>query len=328
MEPDVLELTAVESDLVTERYVQVQLHERGIPYALGGLAGLAAGAESWHRAGYDTPVTVLLRTIHVPTKFAPIMIHVRPDKVEDAAGMIIYDPEIHAPFETHRCRWYSTRVQGQRPIRSFVKIVPMVHPQDPGRAGERNWRTWAYIVLDSFELAAGEPVDSDGHYAALMVARWAFLFGTALYWVEQEHFPPPPNQSADDLIDHSLRHTLDAAMAQVLVGAPGVATIDRWLTIFRADSVAGAADWEMAHFGAQYHALDPITPHGRRNELKGQYREIVKSLRAGLYMARDRIDPHAQHHFASLAKSAYEPQSRTSTRRIGRNVHSQSSSTF
>ncbi|GAA5890896.1 hypothetical protein JCM8208_003089 [Rhodotorula glutinis] len=308
MEPDLVEITAVEAELVTRDYVQLPFHDGRVPYALGGLAGLAAGAESWLRAGYDVePVASLLRTVRVPTKFAPFTVHVRPHEVQDAEGMVIYDRRVHAPFA------------GERGLECFVKIEPMMPGEEPGRAGERNWRTWSFIVLDQLKLAAGEPPGSDGFYAALLVVRWAFLFGTALYWVDHQLHPPPPGQHADDLVDHFVRQTLDGTLTQALVGAHDVARIHQWLLVVLVPaSVVGAADWEMAHFGAQYHALHPITPQGQRNELVGQYAEIVKSLRAALYLARDRLDPHGQFQAASLGKSAFEPQSRS--RRIERDV--------
>lgn len=177
-------------------------------------------------------------------------------------------------------------MQGQRGVECFVKIVPMMPGAEPGRAGERNWRTWAYIVLDQLTLAVGEAAGSDGHFAALMVARWAFLFGTALYRLENERFPPPAGQHADDLVDHSIRYTLDVAMAQLLVGAHGVRMIDQWLDMLTPASVVGGADWEIAHFGEQYHVLAPVTQQGQRNELVGQYSEIFKGLRAALYVRR------------------------------------------
>ncbi|GAA5837844.1 hypothetical protein JCM9279_006877 [Rhodotorula babjevae] len=319
MEADLVEITAVESELLTKEFVQVPFHAAHVPYALGGLAGLAAGAENWLRAGYGVePVASLLRTVRFPTKFAPVTVYVRPHEVQDAEDLVIYDRRhVYTPFSTYRCRWSSTTVQRERRVECFVKILPMRPGDNPGRPGERNWRTWSFIVLDQLTLAAGEAPGSDGLHAALVVVRWAFLFGTALFHSENEQHPPPPGQDPGELVDRFLEHAIGQTLAQALVGAHDVAVIDRWLVgVLTPTSVVGAADWDIAHFGAQYHALAPISQEARRRELVGQYSEIVKSLRAGLY--RDRLDPPGRYHIASLAKSAYEPQSRS--RRAERDV--------
>ncbi|GAA5837841.1 hypothetical protein JCM9279_006876 [Rhodotorula babjevae] len=313
----VLAVTGSENSTIASHWVREPLIDAGVDdFAVGGFAALAEAAQG--AIDHERDVEMIARhLVHItlPTDVSPILVRVHAadrDRVMHRLDhrrpeqRLVDDPALHQPFGTYLYPLRTPQVVGDQLVAVHVKVLVVPDAVDPDPLGD-GWLGSMGIIVEQLALAASVAPDSNGHRTAFMIIRWAFLLGIMVFRSNVRRAATPiPEDQHDDFIDRQLTLSLKIAVTNELVGRHGLEVIDACLPHLTAAHARSASEWEIDHYGGQYHRIDPITREGRLLQTIGQYVEIMSTLKA--LLERAELAHHAHH---SLAKSVYHPERRT-----------------
>lgn len=182
--------------------------------------------------------------------------------------------------QTHLYPLRTPHVVGAQLVACHIKVLVVPDAVDPDPLGD-GWLGSTAVIVEQLALAATVAPDSNGHRTAFMIIRWAFLLGIMVFRSNVRRAATPiPEDQHDDFIDRQLKLSLKLAITNELVGRHGLEVIDACLPHLTAAHARSAGEWEIDHYGGQYHRIDPITREGRLLQTIGQYVEIMSALKA------------------------------------------------